>query len=151
LGNPRKALRFAFWCSLASVVGGLLGYAIGYGPFAWIGHRVAALYAREDLLVRLQAEFDQRGVLWVFLAGFTPIPYKIFTIAAGMAKMNLSLFVLASAVSRSARFFLVAALIRYFGRPIKSFIDRYFNLLCLVFGVLLVGGFFVIKYIKGAP
>lgn len=146
LGSSRKSLRFAFWCSVASVLGGLLGYAIGFGPLGFVGQKIAAFYGREDLLVRLQQEFAQRGVLYIFIAGFTPIPYKIFTIAAGMAKMNIGLFVVASAISRSARFFVVAALIRRFGPTIKPFIDRYFNLLCLTFGVLLVGGFVVIKY-----
>ena len=148
LGSPGKALRFAFWCSVASVVGGLLGYAIGYGPLAWIGHRIAAVYGLADKLAYVQGKFVDWGFWWVFLAGFTPIPYKVFTIAAGMFEMNVGLFVVASAVSRSARFFIVAALIRRYGPTIKPFIDRYFNLLCLAFGVLLVGGFVVIKYIR---
>jgi len=149
LGSSQKALRFALWCSIASVVGGLLGYYIGYGPLAYVGQKIASFYGREELLSSLREEFGQRGVLWVFLAGFTPIPYKIFTIAAGMAKMHLGLFVLASAVSRSARFFLVAWLIWQFGPRIKPVIDRYFNLLCVIFAVLLVGGFLAIKYIRG--
>ena len=91
--------------------------------------------------------FDQFGFEIIFSAGFTPIPYKIFTIAAGAFDVNFPVFVVASAISRTARFFLVAGLIWKFGPPIKSFIDKYFNLLAIAFTVLLVGGFIAVKYL----
>lgn len=149
LGNVRKAWRLALYCSLGSVLGGLVGFYIGYGPLAWLGHKIAGFYGRQDLLLELQQEFARRGALWVFIAGFTPIPYKIFTIAAGMARMNVALFVVASAVSRSARFFAVAGLLRLFGPAVRPLIDRYFNLLCVVLAVLLVGGFLIVHYLRG--
>ena len=148
LGNRRKSLWFALWCSIASVLGGLLGYLIGYGALAWLAQRIVELYGYEDKLVMVETKFNEWGFWYVFLAGFTPIPYKVFTIAAGMFKMNVLLFALASSISRSARFFLVAVLIRQFGPAVKPLIDKYFNLLCLTFGVLLVGGVLVVKYIR---
>ena len=89
--------------------------------------------------------YNQHNAWAVGIAGFTPIPYKVFTIAAGVFGLALSPFILASAVSRSARFFLVAAAIYRFGEPVKAFIDRWFNLLTIVFAILLVGGFLLIK------
>lgn len=83
----------------------------------------------------------------VGIAGFTPIPYKVFTISAGAFKISFPVFIIASAISRSLRFFIVAGLIYIFGKPIKVFIDRYFNLLCIIFTVLLIGGFIVIRYL----
>jgi membrane protein DedA with SNARE-associated domain len=94
----------------------------------------------------IEALYQKYDAWAVGIAGFTPIPYKLFTIAAGMFKIDFAVFVLASAVSRSARFFLVAGLIYIFGPAIQSFIDRYFNLLAVVFVVLLILGFAVIKY-----
>ena len=93
----------------------------------------------------MQSLYLQYGFWIVFAAGFTPIPYKVFTICSGVMSLNLPLFLLASSVSRSARFFLVSALIFFFGEPIKRIIDKYFNLLSILFVVLLVGGFAVIK------
>ena len=148
LGNRAKALSFALWCSIASVLGGLFGYWIGYGALAWVAQKIVDLYGYQTQLAAVQKSFDQWGFWDVFVAGFTPIPYKVFTIGAGMFGMNIPLFTLASIISRSARFFLVAWLIRVFGPTVKPFIDKYFNLLCLVFGALLVGGFVVIKHFR---
>ncbi len=99
---------------------------------------------------RISAWYGEWGWPLVFLAGFSPIPYKVFTIASGVMGMALLPFLLASAVSRSARFFLVAILISKFGEPIKEKIDRHFNLLALVFGLLLVGGFLAIKFLTAS-
>ena len=98
-----------------------------------------------EVFGRVQSLYLQYGFWIVFAAGFTPIPYKVFTICSGVMSLNLPLFLLASSVSRSARFFLVSALIFFFGEPIKRIIDKYFNLLSILFVVLLVGGFAVIK------
>ena len=95
----------------------------------------------------IQKQYSDYGFMIIFTAGFTPIPYKIFTISAGAFDINLLLFIIASAASRTARFFLVAGLIWKFGKPITVFIDKYFNLLTLIFTLLLVGGFFSIKYL----
>jgi membrane protein YqaA with SNARE-associated domain len=149
LGKPRRALRYALYCSVASVLGGLLGFWIG----AAIWHLVRDLFFSyipgfdQEIFDRVQQLYRENDFWVVFTAGFTPIPYKVITIGAGVFGVNLPVFILASVISRSARFFLVAGLIRLFGQPIKSFIDRYFNLLTILFMVLLVGGFLVIKYL----
>ncbi|MFP4056404.1 MAG: YqaA family protein [Candidatus Brocadiia bacterium] len=214
LGKPRRAFTFSLVCSAASVVGGLLGYLIGFALWAPVGapilrhlrqltpdHQAVVVQSVGDSEVtvrtdegevetvhrlRLHCEpatarqtvgardyeqaqtepplrpgqkaylmtdnyhvarawYEEYGVWIVFLAAFTPIPYKVFTILSGLASLNLLAFAAASVVGRSARFFLVGGLIYAFGRPIRRFIERYFNLLTLVFVALLVGGFFVIK------
>ena len=152
LGNIRKALKFALICSIASVLGGLAGYLIG--AFAW--DMLQGLFFSyvpgftPEKFERISAWYGEWGWPLVFLAGFSPIPYKVFTIASGVLGMAWLPFLLASAVSRSARFFLVAILISKFGEPIKEKIDRHFNLLALVFGLLLVGGFLAIKFLTAS-
>jgi membrane protein YqaA with SNARE-associated domain len=147
LGALRKALKFALICSVASVLGGAAGYAIG--AFGW--ETVQDIFYKyvpgftEEKFEDLKSWYEEWGWPLVFLAGFSPIPYKIFTIASGVLGMAFPQFLLASAVSRSARFFIVAVLIAKFGEPMKVFIDKHFNKLALAFGVLLLGGFAVLK------
>ncbi len=147
LGALRKALKFALICSVASVLGGAAGYAIG--AFGW--ETVQDIFYKyvpgftEEKFEHLKSWYEEWGWPLVFLAGFSPIPYKIFTIASGVLGMAFPQFLLASAVSRSARFFIVAVLIAKFGEPMKVFIDKHFNKLALAFGVLLLGGFAVLK------
>ena len=147
LGALRKAVYFATICSLASVLGGLAGYAIGH--FAWDGlqeyfYQYVPGFTKEKFS-RIAEWYEEWGWPLVFLAGFSPIPYKIFTIASGVLGMALLPFTLASAVSRSGRFFLVALLISKFGEPMKELIDKHFNKLAFAFGLLLIGGFLVLK------
>lgn len=154
LGNRGKALRFAFYCAFASVMGSLAGYAIGHwvwwsgpGEFsatAWFFYDHVPGFTT-DMFHRIKALYESWNFWVVFTAGFTPIPFKVFTITAGAFDINLPMFVLAGTISRSARFFLVAGLIWKFGEPIRAFIDKYFNLLAILFTILLVGGFAVIK------
>ncbi len=149
IGQPKKALRFAAWCSVASVLGGLAGYLIGAVAWAAVGDfffRWVPSFTPEAF-ERVRALYDRYDFWVVFTAGFTPIPYKLITIAAGVFAVNLPVFIVASVLSRSARFFLVAWLIQRFGPSIRDFIDRYFNLLSVVFLVLLIGGFMVFKYV----
>ena len=147
LGALRKALKFALICSVASVLGGAAGYAIG--AFGW--ETVQDIFYKyvpgftEEKFRHLTSWYTKWDWPLVFLAGFSPIPYKIFTIASGVLGMPFPQFLLASAVSRSARFFIVAVLIAKFGEPMKVFIDKHFNKLALAFGVLLLGGFAVLK------
>ena len=151
LGALKRALKFALVCSVASVMGGIAGYAIG--AFGW--ESLQATFFQyvpgftEEKFQRLTQWYAEWGWPLVFLAGFSPIPYKIFTIASGVLSMPLFPFILASAVSRSARFFLVAILLAKFGEPMKDKIDRHFNLLALLFGILLIGGFLAIKLLSG--
>ena len=149
LGAVRKALKFALICSIASVLGGIAGYCIG--AFAWDNaqdffYRYVPGFSPEGYL-KVEAWYAEWGWAIVFLAGFSPIPYKIFTIASGALGMAFLPFVLASAASRSARFFIVALLLAWFGEPMKERIDRHFNVLALVFGILLVGGFVALKFL----
>ena len=156
LGARNKAFKFALTTTIGSVLGALLGYSIGH--FVWWGvdntfSEIALFFFNnipgftQKLFFKVQTLYDEWNFWIIFTAGFTPIPYKVFTITGGAFQINLVLFVIASAISRAARFFLVAFLIWKFGPQIKSFIDKYFNLLAISFTVLLVGGFVLIKYL----
>jgi len=147
IARPKAALKFAMVCSLGSVLGGCVGYLIGWQFMASIGDRIVALYGLTDKVAHIEALYSQYDAWAVGIAGFTPIPYKVFTISAGAFHINFAVFVLASAFSRSARFFLVGSLILIFGAKIQPFIDKYFNILVVVFTVLLVASFVVIKYL----
>ena len=145
VGKPEKSLKFALICSVGSVLGGILGYLIGWQFMAMLGEKIVDFYgltAKVDYIGTLYHQYDAWAVA---IAGFTPIPYKVFTITAGAFKINFLIFVLASAVSRSLRFFLVGGLIYKFGPHIQTFIDKYFNILAVAFTILLVGGFVIIK------
>jgi membrane protein YqaA with SNARE-associated domain len=145
VGKPEKSLKFAWLCAAGSVLGGIVGYFIGWQFMASIGDRIVAFYGLTERVAHIESLYNQYDAWAVGIAGFTPIPYKVFTITAGAFKIDFLVFVLASAVSRSARFFLVGLLIYVFGPRIQAFIDRYFNILAVVFTILLVAGFFVIK------
>jgi membrane protein YqaA with SNARE-associated domain len=147
LGARTRWFKYALICSVASVLGGIAGYAIGYFALDSWGMSIIDFYGKAEKYEQLQALFDEHGFLYVFLAGFTPIPYKVMTITAGAVKLNFGPFVGASLVSRSARFFLVAGLLRIFGAPMKTFIDKWFNILTIVFSLLVVGGFLLMKHL----
>jgi membrane protein YqaA with SNARE-associated domain len=147
LAIPTRAFRYAFVCSLGSIFGGMLGYVIGWQFYELIGRPIVVFYNGEAMFDKIKAMYDQYGFWAVFIAGFTPIPYKIFTIASGVFKYQFFGFFIASALSRSARFFLVSGFIWYFGPKIKSFIDKYFELLVVAFTLALLGGFFVVKFV----
>ena len=145
LGAPVKSFRFAAICTLGSVLGGMFGYFIGMKFFNIVGYKILAFYGFLDKFALVQEMYRRWDVWFVGAAGFTPIPYKVFTIAAGTFKMDFLKFVIVSAVSRGARFFIVSALLWRYGLRIKVFIDKYFNLLSILFVVILLAGFIVIK------
>ena len=147
IGNPRRALRFAALCTVGSSLGALLGYFLGLEFYEVIGQRIVAFYSVGEQYERVQALYQQWDVVAIALAGFTPIPFKIFTITAGVFKINLITFTIVVVLSRGARFFLLGGLIWRFGPNIQNFVDRYFNLLVVLFSILLVGGFFIVKYV----
>src|SRR4030088_2921085 len=147
LARPRQAWRLAAYCTLASVLGGLLGYAIGYFLFDAIGRPILEFYHAMDRYDALKAGFDQWGVWIIILKGMTPIPYKLITIASGVAHFDLGLFIGDSIVARSLRFFLVAALLWWFGDTARDFIERRLTLVTTIFAVLLVGGFVALRYL----
>ena len=146
LGAPGKALRFAAVCTVGSLLGAMLGYLLGLQFYEVLGRRIIEFYGVQDGYHQARALYQNWDAIAVAVAGFTPIPYKVFTIAAGVFHINFLTFLLASLLSRGARFFLVGGLILWFGPEIKRFMDRYFNLLTVVFVVLLIGGFLVLKY-----
>ena len=149
IGQRTKAFKFALICSSASLLGGVFGYVIGQQFWAvtsdYFFQYVPGFTA--ERFTQIQNLYSDYDFLIVFTAGFTFIPYKLFTISSGVFDINFVGFVIASAISRSARFFLISALIWKYGDPIKSFIDKYFNLLASLFVILLVVGFVLIKYI----
>ena len=147
LARPREAWRLAALCTLASVAGGMVGYAIGYFLFDAIGRPVLEFYHAMDSYEALKAGFAEWGVWIIILKGMTPIPYKLITIASGVAQFDLWLFVAASIVSRSLRFFLVAAILWQFGDAARRFIERRLTLVTSVFAVALVGGFVALRYL----
>ena len=134
-------------CTIASVVGGIAGYGIGYFLYEAVGQPIIAFYAYEHQFVEFQDLYAKWGAWIVAGAGFTPIPYKIFTIASGGAQLDVTTFALASLLSRGARYFLVAALLWYFGPPIRAFIEGNLRLLVTAFFALLAGGFIVLSYL----
>ena len=147
VGAPQKSLKYALVCSIGSILGGCLGYLIGWHFMLGIGERIIAFYGLAPKVSYIEALYNQYDAWAVGIAGFTPIPYKVFTIAAGAFKISFPIFVLASAISRSARFFLVGGLIYIFGPGIQAFIDRYLNALAVAFVILLIAGFVAIKYL----
>ncbi len=149
LGAPARSFRFAAWATGASVAGGVLGYLLGWGAWSLLGDWFFAWVpgVTEEAFASVGELYDSYDFWAVFLAGLTPIPYKVFTLSAGVFAINFPVFVVASVLSRGLRFFVVAGLIWKFGPPVSRFIDRYFNLLTILFGVLLVLGFLVVARI----
>ena len=147
LARPREAWRLAAYCMMASVAGGLLGYAIGYYGFDLIGRPILEVSHAMPRYDALKAGFDRWGVWIIIIKGMTPIPYKLVTIASGVAHFDLLAFVGASIISRSIRFFLLAALLWWFGPAVREFIEKRLMLVTSVFAVCLVGGFVVIRYL----
>ena len=147
LAKPERAFRYAFICTIASVLGALLGYAIGYFLFEALGQPILSLYGLSDEFVSFAAQFNDQGWIIVLLAGFTPLPFKVITIAAGATAMPLYVLIFAAIIARSARFFLVAALLWKFGEPMKRIIDRHFGLLTVVVSIIGIGGFVAVRYL----
>ena len=145
LSKPSKAFLYAGVSSLGSVIGGVIGYFLGFGFMEAVGNPILHFYGAMEKFDTIRELYNNYDAWAVAIAGFTPIPYKVFTIAAGACEINLAVFIVASLLSRSARFFIVAGLIYRFGKPVKGFIDKYFNLLTIVFVVLLVAGFALVK------
>jgi len=150
LGLPRSSLKYALVCSLFSVLGGIGGYYIGYG-IEPLGRWIITHVASPEKFDVVAGMYGEDAFFYITVAAFTPIPYKVFTIAAGMfhESVPLSALVLASMVGRTARFFLVAGLVYKFGPPIRVFIGRYFNRLMWIFLALLVLGFLALKLLGG--
>jgi membrane protein YqaA with SNARE-associated domain len=149
LAEPRKAIRFAIIATLASVAGGMLGYAIGWGLYDTVGTQLLAVLGLTESFPVAACYLREYGVEILIVKGATPIPFKLLTITAGFIHMALIPFILASIVSRSISFMIVGVLFRLFGAPIKRFIDKYLGLVTVGFVVLVVGGFLALTFLEG--
>ena len=147
LASKAKALFYAFICTLFSVLGGILGYAIGYFFYNSLGIYIVELYHLENSFNIFENYYKEFGILIVLGAGITPFPYKFITIASGVFGLNIFLFIIVSIISRGSRFYLIAILLYFFGEKINLIIDKYFNVLTIAFFILLVGSVFIIRFI----
>jgi membrane protein YqaA with SNARE-associated domain len=147
LAKRAAAWTYALICTLASVLGGIAGYAIGFFFFVQLGQPILEFYGYADKFSDFAERYNEYGIWIVLIAGLTPFPFKVITIASGTTGLNFLVFVTASIVARGARFFVVAALLWWFGEPIRAFIERYFGILSVLFIVALIGGFLLVGVI----
>ena len=147
ISNKIKAWTYASICTVSSVLGGVLGYCIGFFFYNSIGIMIVQYYSLENLFSSFESNYNDYGILIVLGAGFTPFPFKFITIASGLFSLNLPLFISVAFIARGLRFFLVAGLLKFFGNFIKNLIDRYFNIFVTLFFLLLIGSFILIKYL----
>ncbi len=146
LAVPKKAFKWAGICLAGSVVGGIIGYGLGYYFMALVGDKILQFYHLTDKYDQVRQLYQHYEAWAVAAGGFTPLPYKLFTITAGAFRINFPVFVLASLVSRAMRFYLVAGLIYFFGPKVRYFLENYFNLFTIVFILLLIGGYVILKW-----
>jgi len=147
LARPNRAFLIAGIALVASVLGGMLGYAIGAFAFESIGQPILQSLGKADSMAEFNTRFNDLGFWAVLVAGVTPFPYKVITIMSGWTGMPLATFIITSIIARGLRFFVVAALLWKFGTPIRDFIERRLGLVFTVFCVLLIGGFLLVRYI----
>jgi membrane protein YqaA with SNARE-associated domain len=145
LARPRSAWKFAAICTVASVAGGALGYLIGFAVFDQIAQPILRMYGYGAAYAAFQAKFQEYGMWIILIKGLTPIPYKIITIAAGAARFDFLLFMMASALTRGVRFFLVATLLHFYGDAVRDFIERRLTLVTSALALGVVGGFLALK------
>lgn len=148
LAAPTRAWRIAAVCTVASVLGGIAGYGIGYFLYESVGQPLLGFYGYAEKFEQFADYYNEYGAWIVFGAGVTPFPYKVITIASGLTRLDPATFAVASALARGMRFFVVAALLWKFGAPIRSFIERYFGLLTVAFFASLIGGFVLIRLVS---
>ncbi|MDD5019343.1 MAG: VTT domain-containing protein [Candidatus Omnitrophica bacterium] len=146
VADRKKWLRDASICTAGSVCGAFLGYFIGWGLYETAGKWIVATYHLESAVNFIGIQFEKNAFLAIFTAAFTPIPYKAFTISAGLFHIPLSVLVLASAFGRAGRFFMVAAALRVFGKKIADSIEKYFNIFSVIFILLVIAGIMLIKH-----
>ena len=147
LSKPKKAILYAIICSVASVAGGLVGYLIGWTIWEIVSEFFLTYLFSVDAFNYVGIKYNENAFLAILGAAFTPIPYKVFTITAGVFKINLATFILALSIGRSARFLIEGSLIYFFGEKIRDFIEKYLNLLSIIFFILLLVGIYITKII----
>ena len=147
LVKRNRAIQIGLWVTLFSVIGGIIGYYIGYFFFDAFGNKIINFYGYQDKFNQLTKSISKEFEFCIiFTAGLTPIPYKLFTLSSGFAKFDIIIFIIASFISRGLRFLTISFLIWKFGEKIKYFIERYFNILSILFLILLILGFLLVKY-----
>lgn len=140
LGHPERAFFFALMCSLGSVFGGMAGYGLGY----YGGRPILLRLFRAEWVAAVEEKFDRYNAWATGVAGFTPLPYKLFTVSGGAFRIDFRIFVVASAISRSARFFIIASLLYFYGEPIRDLLEKRLGIITVVFAILLIGGFWLL-------
>ncbi len=147
IARPSRAFVIAGVALVASVLGGILGYAIGWGLFESVGRPVLEFYGKTDAFGHFADTYNSYGAWAVLVAGVTPFPFKVITILSGSTGLNFGIFIVASILARGLRFFLVAALLWRFGAPIRDFIEKRLGLMFTLFVLLLATGFYTVKYL----
>lgn len=147
LANRLRAFILALNCTISSVMGGLAGYAIGFFVFDSFGQFIIEIYGNADSLNQFQTWYEKWGFWFVFFAGFTPFPYKVFTLGSGFLGLSLTVFIIASILARGLRFFIIAGLLWKFGLPIRNFIELHLHWLFFIFSALLLTGFLMVNYV----
>lgn len=147
LARPNRWFSYAAVTTIGSVLGGIAGYFIGFALWESIGKAVVAFYHVGPYVAIIKHQYELHAFLTIFTAAFTPIPYKVITIAAGLFQISIFTLVIASVIGRGLRFFLVAGAVGYWGDPIRALIEKYFDLLTILFTLALVGGFVVLKFL----
>jgi membrane protein YqaA with SNARE-associated domain len=145
LANRQKTWFYATICTITSILGGLFGYFIGYAFFQSIGVALIEFYGHQEGFTLFQDSYNEHGAWIVFAGGITPLPYKIITITSGAVGMNVLVFLIASLLSRGLRFFIIAGLLWFFGPTIKKQLDRHLTIITILFFILLLAGFYMIK------
>jgi membrane protein YqaA with SNARE-associated domain len=141
LAQPKRAFYFAAVCSIASVLGGIFGYVIGYFLFETVGQWLMELYGYTQKIDAMRVFYDKWGWAAVLIGGLTPVPFKLITIISGLLEYNFLLFVFLAALTRSLRFFVLAGILYVWGEPIKALIDKYFTLIMIAITLGIIGGF----------
>lgn len=147
IAAPTRAFRIAAVATVASVLGGLFGYAIGALLFETVGQPILDFYGKADAFDSFATRYNDWGAWAVLIAGVTPFPFKVITIASGATGLSLPVFILSAILARALRFFVVAALLWKFGPPIRDFIEKRLGLIFAIFCVLLIGGFYLVRYL----
>ncbi len=148
VGKPEKSFRFALICAAGSVIGGILGWCIGYALWEGVKHLFIPFIFSQEIFDKVQELYQGNAFLAILTAAFTPIPYKVFTIAAGVFHVSLVTLIIASAFGRSARFFMVGGVIYYFGPKVKTLIEKYFDLFAWALLALGIAGFLAVKLLR---
>jgi membrane protein YqaA with SNARE-associated domain len=147
IAAPTRAFRIAAVATVASVLGGLFGYAIGALLFETVGQPILDFYGKADAFDSFATRYNDWGAWAVLIAGVTPFPFKVITVASGATGLSLPVFILSAVLARALRFFVVAALLWKFGPPIRDFIEKRLGLMFAIFCVLLIGGFYLVRYL----